>query len=134
MRLLESDLVGIMLACVEERLDKEEIKWSKESVTTIMLASKGYPGSYEKGFPITGIEDAESDPSVLVFQAGAALKDGKPVTAGGRVLAISATGSTPEESKSRAYAAAAKIRFDGAQYRKDIGAFLGILTPFSVVQ
>mgnify|MGYP001612587338 CR=1 FL=1 len=122
MRLLESDLVSIMLACIEGRLDREEVRWSPESVVTVILASKGYPGSYEKGFPITGIENAEKDLSVVVFHAGTALKDGELVTAGGRVLGVSAIGATQEEAKKRAYDAVRKITFEGAQYRTDIGA------------
>jgi phosphoribosylamine--glycine ligase len=88
-----------------------------------MLTSAGYPGAYEKGFPISGIEEAEKDSSVIVFHAGTALKEGKIVTAGGRVLGVSATGRSPEEAKKRAYEAVQKIKFEGAQYRTDIGAF-----------
>jgi phosphoribosylamine--glycine ligase len=123
MRLLKSDLVDIMLACVEGRLEKQEVKWSDDSVVTVMLTSAGYPGAYEKGFPISGIEEAEKDSSVIVFHAGTALKEGKIVTAGGRVLGVSATGRSPEEAKKRAYEAVQKIKFEGAQYRTDIGAF-----------
>lgn len=126
MRLLTTDLVDIMLACVEGRLDKQEVSWSKEYVTTVMLASKGYPEKYEKGFPISGIEEAEAMPGVVVYHAGTTMKGGQLVTNGGRVLGVSATGATQEESKTRAYGAAEKIKFQGVQYRKDIGAFWGI--------
>lgn len=126
MRILESDLVEIMLACVNGTLEKTEVKWSDESVVTVMLASKGYPESYEKGFPIEGIKAAESDGAVAVFHAGTALKDGKTVTAGGRVLGVSATGKTPEEAKNKAYSGAQKITFEGKQNRSDIGAFWAI--------
>jgi phosphoribosylamine--glycine ligase len=122
MRLLKTDLVDIMLACIEGRLDKQEVRWSDEYVTTVMLASKGYPEKYEKGFPITGIEEAESDPSVIVYHAGTTLKGNQLVTNGGRVLGVSAVGESPEESKRRTYIATEKIKFDGVQYRRDIGA------------
>ena len=134
MRLLESDLVEIMLACVDGTLEKTEIKWSPDSVVTVMLASKGYPETYEKGFEISGIEEAQKDPSVVVFHAGTALKDpstplgagGKTTTAGGRVLGVSATGKTPEEARMKAYQAADKVHFEGKQNRNDIGVNWGL--------
>lgn len=126
MRLLESDLVEIMLACVHGTLQDVPVTWSSDAVVTVILASGGYPGNYEKGLVIEGINDAEADPSVVVFHAGTADKDGTVVTAGGRVLAVSATGKTPEEAKQRAYQAADKITFAGKQNRADIGAFWGI--------
>jgi len=123
MRILETDLVDVMLACVEGRLAEQESVWSEEHVVTVMLASEGYPGEYKKGFPILGIDEAEKDASVVVFHAGTAVKDGKVVTAGGRVLGVSAIGSSPDEAKRHAYEAVRKIQFDGVQYRTDIGAF-----------
>jgi len=125
MRLLQSDIVAIMLTCIEGRLETTDVVWSTDSVVTIVLASGGYPGHYEKGFPIVGVEEAEKDPDVVVFHSGTALKDGAVVTSGGRVLAVSAVGKTPEEAKSKAYAAAEKIAFEGKQNRADIGAFWG---------
>lgn len=123
MRILESNLVEIMLACVGGTLENVNVKWSDDSVTTVMLASKGYPEAYEKGFEIKGIEDAVLDSSVVVFHAGTATKKGKTVTSGGRVLGVSATGKTSEEAKMKAYEAVNKITFEGKQNRADIGAF-----------
>jgi phosphoribosylamine--glycine ligase len=123
MRILESDLVKIMLACVNGTLAETDVRWSAQSVVSVILASGGYPEHYEKSFPISGIEDAESDPAVVVFHAGVAEKDGQLVTSGGRVLAVSAVGANPEEAKDKAYAAARKIHFQGSQMRTDIGAF-----------
>jgi len=85
------------------------------------MASKGYPGKYQKGFEITGIEEAEKDPDVVVFHAGTDIKDGKLVTAGGRVLTVTAIGNTLSEAKEKVYKAVEKIHFEGAHYRKDIG-------------
>ncbi len=121
MRLLESDLIDIMLVCIEGTLASEDIRWSKNSAITVMLASKGYPGTYEKGFPIEGLQEAAMDSSVVVFHAGTAQKGAEVVTAGGRVLGVSTTGVTLEEARIRAYAAVEKIHFEGKQNRSDIG-------------
>ncbi len=121
MRLLESDLVSILLACAEGTLENIEVKWSDQSVVTVMLASKGYPENYEKGFPITGIGDAEKEEDIVVFHAGTAIKDSGVVTNGGRVLGISATAGTNDEARKKAYAAVEKIDFKGKQFRTDIG-------------
>ena len=122
MRLLETDLVEIMLACINGTLADTKIKWSDTYAITVILASGGYPGTYEKGFPIKGpVQGGSLDKSVVVFHAGTAMKGGNAVTAGGRVLGVSAIGDTPEEACIRAYGAAEKIQFEGKQYRKDIG-------------
>lgn len=126
MRILESDILDIMRACVDKKLDSVPIAWSQKSVVTVILASGGYPNQYEKGFPISGIADAESDSDVVVFHAGTAEKEGGSVTAGGRVLAVSALGDTKDSAKEKAYAAVSKISFDGKQNRADIGAFWGL--------
>jgi phosphoribosylamine--glycine ligase len=123
MRLLESDIVDIMLACVNGTLADTEITWSSNSAVTVILASGGYPDNYEKGFLISGIAEAESDPDVVVFHSGTTEKDGAAITSGGRVLAVSAVGETKEKAKDKAYAAASKIAFQGKQNRADIGAF-----------
>ncbi len=122
MRLLQSDLLELFLACVENRLDKYDPEWSDLFAVCIVLAEKGYPDEFEVGFDITGIEVAEADPSVIVFQRNTSIKDGKLVTAGGRVLNVTATASTLKEAIDKAYLAAAKINFEGIYYRKDIGA------------
>ena len=118
MRLLKTDLVEIAEACIDGTLDKINIEWHPGFAATVVMASAGYPGEYEKGFPITGIEEAEKLPGVIVFPAG--MSDGK--TSGGRVLGVSATGDTLREAIDRAYAGVQKIDFYGKQYRKDIGA------------
>lgn len=126
MRLLESDIVPILLSCIDGTLAGSDVKWSSDSVVTVILASGGYPGEYKKGVVIEGMEKAEEDKAVVVFHAGTAQKDGQTVTAGGRVLAVSARGATKEEARERAYAAVQKITFEGKQNRADIGAFWGI--------
>jgi phosphoribosylamine--glycine ligase len=88
---------------------------------TIVLASGGYPGDYEKGKIIKGIEEVAMDANIVVFQAGTSMKDGELVTNGGRVLGVSATGATLEEALKSAYKAIEKISFEGMQYRRDIG-------------
>jgi phosphoribosylamine--glycine ligase len=84
------------------------------------MAAGGYPGSYKKGTPIYGLDEAATVPHSMVFHAGTALKDGQVVTSGGRVLAVTALGADLKTAVGRAYEAAAKIRFEGAHYRKDI--------------
>jgi phosphoribosylamine--glycine ligase len=84
------------------------------------MASAGYPGAYEKGKVITGIEEAEGEEGVIVFHAGTAMKDGQLVTSGGRVLGVTAIGRDFDEAVERVYKAVSKIRFDGAHYRRDI--------------
>lgn len=120
MRLLKTDFVEIAEACIDGTLDRLKIEWHPGFAATIVMASGGYPGAYEKGFPVTGIEEAEKIDSVKVFPAG--IVDGK--TSGGRVLGVSATGATLREAIDRAYAGVQKIDFHGKQYRKDIGAKL----------
>ena len=121
MRLLDSDIIEIFFACIEGKLSSKKIEWKKQSACTIVLASGGYPGNYEKGKIISGIGDAELDSDIVVFHAGTASKDGEIVTNGGRVLGVSATGETLEVALEKAYKAVAKISFEGMQYRRDIG-------------
>jgi phosphoribosylamine--glycine ligase len=119
MRLLEGDLVDIMEACIDGTLDATDVSWSQQHAITVVMASKGYPGKSETGFPISGL-DFVKEP-VVVFHAGTAFAGTDVVNLGGRVLGVSATGKTPEEAKDSAYTAIRKISFEGAQYRKDIG-------------
>ena len=121
MRRLESDLVQHMLDILDGNIENVEPKWSDKWSIGVVMASKGYPEKYEKGKVITGIEEAEKDPDVVVFHAGTDIKDGKIVTAGGRVLTVTAVGNTLKEAKEKAYKAVEKIHFEGAHYRKDIG-------------
>ncbi len=120
LRRLEDDLVEVALSAVEGRL-VEELHWRPETSICVVLASKGYPGKYEKGKVITGIEEAEKVPTVVVFHAGTTVKDGKLVTNGGRVLNVTALGKDIVEARERAYEAVKRIHFDGMHYRTDIG-------------
>ena len=119
---LENDLVEVMLAVAEGRLSEVELRWSDRWAVTVVLTSAGYPGSYEKGKVITGVEDAEAMDDVTVYHAGTALTDaGELVTSGGRVLDVTALGDTFEAARDRAYAACEKIQFEGKTLRRDIG-------------
>jgi len=123
MRRLKSDLLDLIEATVDGQLSSVTPVWDERAAVCIVLASGGYPGPIEKGKEITGVEvAASSDPDVVVFHAGTALKDGKVVTSGGRVLGVTALGVTLEEARTKAYAAADLIRFEGKQLRRDIGA------------
>lgn len=121
MRLLEGDLYEILGACARGELDPSSVAWHLGFAVSVVMASPGYPGEYPKGQPITGIEEAEKQPDIVVFHAGTAVQDGHIVTAGGRVLNVTATGSTLDEALAKAYAAVKLIHFDGAHYRTDIG-------------
>lgn len=119
---LEGDLVNIMLAVAEGRPDDIVLSWSDKWAVSVVLASEGYPGSYEKGKVILGLEEAQDLDGVIVFHAGTALNpDGELITAGGRVLNVVALGDTFEEARNRAYEACELIKFEGVQYRSDIG-------------
>lgn len=119
-RLKKPDLVEIMMAVVEERLDliEPEIEWSDEACVGVVMASGGYPGDYKKGFPITGLDQLDKD--ILVFHAGTKRVDGQVVTDGGRVLTVVATGKTIAEARGKVYDNIPRIHFDGCYYRKDI--------------
>jgi phosphoribosylamine--glycine ligase len=121
MRLIDCDLYEVLTACAEGRLDPVSVKWQPGYAVSVVLASEGYPGSYPKGLPITGIKEAEGQPDIVVFHAGTAVKDGQLVTAGGRVLNVTATGSTLDEALEKAYAATELIHFEGMHFRTDIG-------------
>lgn len=119
---LEGDLVNVMLAVAEGRPEDIVLSWSDKWAVSVVLASEGYPGSYEKGKVILGLEEAQDLDGVIVFHAGTALNpDGELITAGGRVLNVVALGDTFEEARNRAYAACELIKFEGVQYRSDIG-------------
>ena len=116
---MENDLLDVIDAVIDGKLDEVELKFSDDAAVCVVMASGGYPGSYEKGKEITGLEDI--DPDVMVFHAGTKLDGGKLVTSGGRVLGVTAKGATMEEARKKAYANVEKIKFEGAHYRKDIG-------------
>lgn len=118
--LLESDLLEIMLKINAKQLDKIKVNWYNKSAACVVLSSGGYPGNFQKGLPINGLENASVLKDTIVFHAGTALADGKTVTAGGRVLGVTGTGRDLKEAVRTAYEAAAKISFEGMHYRKDI--------------
>lgn len=118
---LQNDLVDVMLACAEQRLDEVELSWCDDWAVSVVLTSAGYPGSYEKGKVITGIEDAEALDGVTVYHAGTHEQDGQILTNGGRVIDVTALGATFEEARNLAYAACEKIDFEGKTLRHDIG-------------
>ena len=120
--LLETDLVDIMEAIHEERLDRLEIKWSQKSCACVVMASGGYPEKYETGKPISGLDDKGQCSAAYVYHAGTKLENGKYLTAGGRVLGITSTADTLKDALAKSYSAAESISFEKAHYRKDIGA------------
>lgn len=118
--LLRSDLVEIMLALVEGNLKDYKLRWRKGACVAVVLASQGYPGSYEEGFEITGLDEAAKIEGIHLFHAGTAKKNGKIVTASGRVLNVAAVGGSFKEARERAYQGVEKIHFEGMHHRKDI--------------
>ena len=118
---LKSDLLDLLEATVDGRLDElPPLEWDPRPALCVVMASEGYPGSYERGQPIRGLEEAAKVPDVKVFHAGTALRDGQVVTDGGRVLGVTALGSSISAAKLQAYTAVKSIRFSGAWCRKDI--------------
>lgn len=119
---LENDLVDLLNASVDGTLDRMELRWSPQASVCVVMASGGYPGDYVKGLPISGLEVAEAFPCTKVFHAGTALKEGRVVTHGGRVLGVTAWGESLRLARDRAYAAVEKIHFEGVHVRRDIAA------------
>ena len=119
---LENDLVELLDASVNGTLDKLELQWSPLASVCVVMASGGYPGNYEKGKVITGLDVAAKLPGVKVFHAGTALKENRIVTSGGRVLGVTALGKDLKAAQAAAYAAVETIQFPGAQFRRDIAA------------
>jgi phosphoribosylamine--glycine ligase len=115
---LKTDLVDIMLAVVNKKLDQVKVEWNDYACVGVVMASGGYPGSYQTGFPITGLDSLDTD--VDVFHAGTRLESGKVVTDGGRVLTVVALGKTMARAREKVYANIARINFEGCHYRKDI--------------
>jgi phosphoribosylamine---glycine ligase len=118
---LDADLGVLLLACAEGRLDRAETRWATDGCLTVVLASEGYPAHYSVGFPVEGLDRVRNLDKTLVFHAGTARRDGTVVTAGGRVLAVSAMGKDLAEARGRAYEAASLISFEGMHHRTDIG-------------
>lgn len=119
---LKTDLVDVMQAVAQGRADDIQLEWSDSWAVSVVLASQGYPGAYEKGKVILGISDAEELDDVTVYHAGTSINhDGELVTAGGRVLNVVALGDTFEEAREQCYRACDLINFEGKQFRTDIG-------------
>ena len=118
---LDCDIVDIMMACVENRLPEVDVKLKDETTICVVIAAGGYPGSYEKGKEIFGIDEAEKLEGVKVFQAGTTFDEGKTLTSGGRVLGVTALGADLREAQKKAYEAVAKLSFEDAYFRRDIG-------------
>jgi phosphoribosylamine--glycine ligase len=121
MRLLKTDLLDILEACVNGTLDGLAIEWHSGFAACVVIASDGYPLEYKKGVQLRGIAEAERVPNVVVFQAGTKF-EGELRTSRGRVLGVTAIGGTLRDAIDRAYEAARLIEFEGMQYRRDIGA------------
>jgi phosphoribosylamine--glycine ligase len=119
---LETDLIEIIEAILAGKLAKTDIKWKPESAVCVVMAAGGYPGKYEKGKEIKGLEKAAGHKNVMVFHSGTSLKNSKIVTAGGRVLGVTGLGAVVAAAIDNAYAGVREISFDGAHYRRDIGA------------
>jgi phosphoribosylamine--glycine ligase len=117
--MLKGNLAEIMLACVQGRLDPSMINWYDGACVAVVMAAPGYPGPYPKGMPIHGLDALPED--TMVFQAGTTTKNDQIVTSGGRVLAVSAWGNDLPAAVDRAYKGVARIHFEGAHYRRDIG-------------
>jgi len=122
MRLLKTDLLDILEASTDGKLAGTNIEWKTGFAVNIVLASGGYPDTYKKGFPITGIEEAEKVEGVVVFHSGTSNQGESLITAGGRVLGVSAVGDTLQSALARAYEAVELIHFKGKYFRRDIGA------------
>ena len=118
---LKTDLIDIMEHCIDGTLDEIEIEWSSNAAVCVILASGGYPQSYEKGYEITGLDYVKGTNDLIAFHAGTALKDGKFVTNGGRVLGITGIGKTLDEAIVKAYKGVLLVDFDKKHFRKDIG-------------
>lgn len=118
---MKSDLVPLLLSTVKNNIEEVEIEWHDGVSVCVIMASKGYPDKYEKGLPVFGLEAVKSVNNVQVFHAGTAIKDGKVVTNGGRVLGVTILERDLEKAQKNVYEAIKKLSFDGAHYRKDIG-------------
>ena len=119
---MKSDLLPLLEATIDGNLSKCAIEWDTRAAVTVVLASGGYPGQYETGKTISGLDDATKLEDVQIFHAGTRRTDGEVKTAGGRVLAVTALGSTLEAARTRAYEAVSRIHFENCHYRRDIAS------------
>lgn len=120
--MMRTDLAEVLIAAVANRLDEIQPIWYDGAGVCVVLASGGYPGQYQTSFPIEGLEEASAVDGVSVYQAGTAIEGGRVVTAGGRVLSVTALGASFPDARSKAYDACSRIRFENQHFRKDIGA------------
>ncbi len=118
---LKTDLLPVLAACADGALAGTALDWRDETCLTVVMAAKGYPGSYERGDVIDGLDEAQADPKVTIFHAGTKTQDGLTLANGGRVLGITALGENPAKARTRAYAAASMVRWNNGFYRTDIG-------------
>ncbi|MDO5100584.1 MAG: phosphoribosylamine--glycine ligase [Eubacteriales bacterium] len=118
---MKNDIIDVVEACIDGRLDQIELEFSEQAAVCVVLASEGYPLAYEKGYPISGLERFEKQTQYFAFHAGTAEKDGEIVTAGGRVLGITAIGDTLPEARAKAYEATGWVEFANKYMRNDIG-------------
>jgi len=119
--LLDSDLLEVLLMTANGELKNASLKWSEGSAVCVILASGGYPGKYEKGKQITGINRLKGKEDIVLFHAGTREENEKLITAGGRVLGVTGIGSNLKDAIDKTYAAVSEISFEGMYYRKDIG-------------
>jgi len=118
---MKGDIVPVLNAVVDGSLSKIECEWDERHSVCVVMASKGYPGSYETGKEIHGLDEVGEEEDLVVFHAGTASREGKLVTSGGRVLGVTALGRGVKEAIERAYRAVEKIHWEGVHYRRDIG-------------
>jgi phosphoribosylamine--glycine ligase len=117
---MKSDLLPLLEATIDGKIGRHTIKWDERAAVTVVLASGGYPGKYETEKPISGLEDAAKLDAIEIFHAGTRRANGQIMTAGGRVLAVTALGATIEAARTRAYEAVSRIHFEGCHYRRDV--------------
>lgn len=124
LRRLDSDLIDLLVAVTEDRVASETAEWNTGAACCVVLASGGYPGKYETGKPISGLDSLNGEGDPVVFHAGTKLSEGSVVTSGGRVLGVTALGSNPDSAREAAYRAVGQISFEGMEFRRDIGKML----------
>jgi phosphoribosylamine--glycine ligase len=118
---MKGDIIPILGACIEGNLSRYKIEWDSRAAVCVVMASKGYPGDYEKGKPVSGLKEVSQMEDIFVFHAGTALKDGQMSTNGGRVLGVTGLGKDIPRAIERTYQGVQKISWEGVHYRKDIG-------------
>ena len=118
---LKTDLMDIIQATIDGRLNQIELSWNEQSAVCVVMASQGYPGEYEQDKKITGLDELKHREDIVVFHSGTREKDGHIVSAGGRVLGVTAWAGTLKEAIDKAYQGVGKIKFENSYYRKDIG-------------